>query len=63
MVILYLLFVLITVILARALMFTPKAEPEREIEPVEFDREECVRNLSALVRCRTVSYADSNQRG
>ena len=60
MVLLYLLFVLIAVILARTFLFTPKAEPEREFEPVDFDREASVRSLAALVRCRTVSYEDSS---
>ena len=58
MVILFFLFVLFAVILVRTVMFTPKAEQARILEPVSFDREESVRNLAALIRCRTVSYED-----
>ena len=58
MVILFFLLAFIAVILARTLMFTPKEEPSQSFEPVAFDREESIRNLAALIRCRTVSYED-----
>ncbi len=60
MVILYILLVLILVILARTLMFTPRETEQRSFEAVGQDREESVRNLAALVRCRTVSYEDAS---
>ena len=58
MVILFFLAAFIAVILARTLMFTPKEEPEQPYESVAFDREESIRNLAALIRCRTVSRED-----
>ena len=58
MVILYILLVLVAVILARTFMFTPKAAPTREFEEIEQDREASIRNLAALIRCKTVSYDD-----
>ncbi len=58
MIIAYILLVLLAVILARTLMFTPKEEGEKSFEPVEFDREACVSRLAALVKCKTVSNED-----
>ena len=57
-VILFFLFAFVAVILARAYVFTPKKEEPRPAEPIAFDREEAVRSLAALVRCKTVSYDD-----
>ena len=59
MVILYFILVLVAVILARTIMFTPKSEETMSFEAVEFDREVGKRNLAALVRCKTVSYEDA----
>ena len=58
MVILYILLVLVAVILARTFMFTPKAAEKQDFEEIEQDTEASVRNLTALVKCRTVSYED-----
>ena len=58
MIVLYILLVFLVVILARTLMFTPKAEEQKAFAPVELEGEECVRALAALVRCKTVSYED-----
>lgn len=58
MVILYFLLVLIAVILARTLMFTPRAQEQREFDAIEQNREESVENLAALIKCKTVSYDD-----
>jgi len=58
MVILYILLVLVAVILARTLMFTPKAQEQIEFEDITPDGERAVQNLAALVRCKTVSSAD-----
>ena len=55
MVVVYILLVLLAVILARTLMFTPPRQEEKIFEPVEQDEEASIRNLSALIRCRTVS--------
>ena len=58
MIILYILLVLVAVILARTLMFTPKAQEKTEFEDITPDSERAVRNLAALVRCKTVSSYD-----
>ena len=60
MVILFILIALAAVILVRTFRFSPKPEEKKEFEPVELDREACVAGLSALVRCKTVSYEDSS---
>ena len=58
MVILYILLVFIAVILARTLMFTPKAQEQTEFADVTPDNDRAAKNLAALVRCRTVSNED-----
>ena len=58
-VILAVLLLLVAVVLLRTAAFRPKAEADKTYEKVEFDREAAVGNLQKLVRCRTVSYADS----
>ena len=58
MVILYILLVLIAVILARTLMFTPKAQEQTAFEDITPDGDRAVQNLAALVRCKTVSSDD-----
>ena len=60
MVILYILLVLVLVIIARTLMFTPKAEEPRTYEEIDPDRRAAEDRLAALVRCRTVSYEDTS---
>lgn len=57
-IILILIAVFIVVIVSRALAFNPKPEPEADTSEVIFDKEGAVKALSALVRCRTVSYDD-----
>lgn len=59
MIVLYFVLVLLAVILARTLMFTPKRAEQKEFEQIEFDREAAVNALAELVRCKTVSYYDS----
>ena len=49
---------LLTVLILRALAFTPKVLPVQDPEPVEFDREAPVYTLQKLVQCKTVSYND-----
>ena len=58
MVILYILLVFAAVILARTLMFTPKAQEQVEFEDVTLDNDRAVKNLAALICCRTVSNDD-----
>ena len=57
-IILAVIAVLLAVILLRAAAFVPRDEPQPPAGPVEFDREAAVDALAALVRCKTVSYAD-----
>ena len=59
---LYILLMLIAlffaVILIRAAMFQPKAQPPVSDEAVTFDKDAAVESLAALIRCKTVSYSD-----
>ena len=59
---LYILLILIAlffaVILIRAAMFQPKAQPPVSDEAVSFDKDAAVESLAALIRCKTVSYSD-----
>ncbi len=48
----------LAVILLRASAFRPEGGDRAAPEPAELDKERAVRHLQALVRCRTVSYAD-----
>ncbi len=57
MVILYILLVFAAVILARTLMFTPPKDEPKSFGEIELDGAESIRNLFALVRCRTVSHS------
>lgn len=47
--------VLIAVIIIRTLRFKPGKAPVYSDEEVEFDKEKVVKNLQALVRCKTIS--------
>ncbi len=49
---------LLGIIIIRALLFTPKAQPETAGEAVSFDREAAVTALQKLVQCKTISYND-----
>ncbi len=60
MIILYFIAVIVLVILARTLMFTPKAQIEPDKEPVSFDKDKAVEALAELVKCRTISYYDKS---
>lgn len=50
--------IFLAVILIRALLFVPKDETQPSVEGVYFDRAAAQNALAALVRCKTVSYAD-----
>ena len=52
------LVVFIAVLLIRAAAFRPQKEEPVVAEPEQFDREKAVRDLQALIRCKTVSYRD-----
>ena len=57
-VILLLVLGLIAVLVVRALLFTPKPQPETSCESISFDKEAAVSALQQLVRCKTISYVD-----
>ena len=52
------LAVFIAVLLIRAAAFKPQKEEPVAAQPEQFDREKAVRDLQALIRCKTVSYRD-----
>ena len=53
-----LVLVFLAVLVVRALMFTPKPQPEVSREPVNFPKEDAVSALQQLVQCKTISYND-----
>ncbi|MBQ2881247.1 MAG: M20/M25/M40 family metallo-hydrolase, partial [Clostridia bacterium] len=53
--------IFLAVILIRAAMFKPKTSPVTESEAVEFDKNAPVNALQQLVKCKTVSYYDSEK--
>ncbi|MEM5780677.1 MAG: M20/M25/M40 family metallo-hydrolase, partial [Lawsonibacter sp.] len=57
-VILSLIALLLATVLIRTAAFRPKNTPTASVPPVDFDRERAVQNLQALVRCKTISFAD-----
>ena len=57
-VILGLVAAFLAVIVLRALLFKPKAQPEISAQPVQVDAQTAVHNLQQLVQCKTISYND-----
>ena len=57
-IILGVVLVFLAVLVIRALMFTPKAQPAKDETVVEFDKDAAVTALQKLVQCKTVSYND-----
>ena len=55
-VLLALLALFLAVIIIRALIFKPKAQPPVSQETVTFDKDAAVDALAQLVRCKTISY-------
>ena len=55
--IVFALFILIIVI--RALMFTPKVIQNEQFEEIILDKEKATANLVELIKCKTVSYKNS----
>ena len=64
MIILYLLLgalaAFIIVIVARAAAFTPKEQPQLQIEDVKIDADHAAESLAMMVRCKTVSNRDKS---
>ena len=59
-IVLSLLAIFLAVILIRALLFKPKAQPKILENEEKFDTDKAVDDLCRLVRCKTVSYRDSS---
>jgi len=63
MIVLYIILALIVIFLAAVLIrtaaFRPQSEEGESFEDVSFDRDAAVSDLAALVKCRTVSDADT----
>ena len=57
-IILGIVLVFLAVLILRALLFTPKAQPVQDLTPVEFDKDAAVTALQKLVQCKTISYND-----
>ena len=55
-----LLAVLIAIVIIRALCFKPKAMPQAKNEKVELDEAKIVADMSDMIKCKTVSYADES---
>lgn len=52
---------LILTIIIRTLLFTPDKIKNEAPEQIEFDRDSTVENLRELIRCKTISYYDSEK--
>ena len=48
----------LAVLLIRAAMFRPKAQPPVDETPVAFDKDTAIHALAELVKCKTISYND-----
>ncbi len=59
-ILLILLAAFIAVLLARAAAFKPRAEAPATASPEQVDEQKAVRDLQALIQCRTVSYRDKS---
>jgi carboxypeptidase PM20D1 len=54
------LAVLVAVIVIRTLCFKPEALPPAKEESISLDREKIVKDMSDMIRCKTVSYRDES---
>ena len=52
------LVLFLAVLIGRTLAFKPAKEATRVAASVEFDREKAIRDLAAMIRCKTVSDSD-----
>ena len=58
--ILALILVFLSVILIRTLLFKPLTQPKILNNSIEFNKEESVKALQELIKCKTISYYDKN---
>ena len=54
------LLIFVAIILIRTLRFTPPVLPEVEVVPVQVDEAKLVDDMSAMIRCKTVSNRDES---
>lgn len=60
-IILALVVIFVSVLLVRAAMLRPGEEPEPVEEDVFVDREKVIRDMSDMIKCRTISYQDKSK--
>ena len=58
-VLLGILLVFIAIILTRAALYKPYDEPDMLVDEISVDREKIINNMVQMIRCRTVSYHNS----
>ena len=58
--ILLILILFLAVLIFRTLRFTPHPDAPASAAPVDVDADKAIRDLQALIRCRTVSYRDKS---
>ncbi len=56
-----LLALFLGVVLLRAALFRPRPEKTPDAAPLDFDRQKAIRDLQAMVRCRTISDRDRSR--
>ena len=56
-----LLLVLVAIVLIRTACFTPRENPVKEDNKIEFDKEKAVKTLAEMVKCKTISYVDKEK--
>ena len=56
----FLIVAFFSVLIIRALLFTPKKQIEASNEEISFDKEKAANCLKELVTCKTISYFDSS---
>ncbi len=59
-VVLVVIAVFLAVILIRAALFKPYPEPEKVEEKADLNEDKIIRDMSDMIRCRTVSYQDKS---
>ena len=60
-VILGILLAFIAIILVRALLYKPFEEPDKFVDEINVDREKIITDMVEMIRCKTVSYYNSEK--